>query len=544
MTPRRLVADRRGNISLMAAGVGGLVCMTAALAVDLGSIALDARRLQGSADLSAMAAAARLAEAQAAALRTASANTPGAVDAEVTLGRYVADRTVASESRFQADPLTPNAVRVRLSSESRLFFGAMILRKPSVRLTRVAVASAPDQPAAAFSIGSRLASLDGGIANQLLSALTGSSVSLSVMDYNALAGARVNLLTFSQALGTELGLEVGDYEGLLKQEIDAGRALRVLETLAGSASSSALSRLSTAAAGSTIRIGDLIAVEPDGEDLLAQGLDAQVGVMDLTSALLRIGAGDRQVALNLGAHTGLASLTVDLGIGEPPAGSGWITVTRGGEPIIRTAQARLGVRARTSQKVSGLAQLDLPLVLELAQSEAKLNKVNCVDGAASSAEIGVRPGVAQAHVAAFNATELADFKRPLPTTPAQLLNVAGLVGVKGQAHVEIADTGFKPLVFSADDIRAARVKTMSTSQIGTSLTSSLLQRLSLDVNVLGLGLGLGGLSQAIGALLQPIGPVIDAALNPLLELLGLKIGQADVVTHAASCAAGRVKLVR
>jgi uncharacterized membrane protein len=419
----------------------------------------------------------------------------------------------------------------------------MILRKPTVRLTRTAVASAPDAPAAAFSIGSRLAALNGGIANQLLSALTGSSVSLSLMDYQNLASAKVNLLTFSQALGTELGVDVGDYEGLLKREIDAGRALKILEGLAGSQNSSALSRLSTAAAGLKIKVGDLIAVEPGGEDLLAQGLDASVGVLDLTTAMLRIGAGDRQVALNLGAQAGIASLTVDLGIGEPPAGSGWITVTRSGQPVIRTAQTRLGVRARTAQSLSGLAQVDLPLVIELAQSEARLNKVNCVSGVASSAEIGVRPGLANAYVSAFDAATVKDFKRTLTPAPAQLLNVAGLVGIKGQAHVEVADTGVKPVVFSAADISGGVTKTISTSQIGTSLTASLLQRLSLDVNVLGLGLGASSLTQSLGTLLSPLGPVLDGILNPLLDLLGLKFGQADVTAHAASCAAGRVKLV-
>ncbi len=60
----------------------------------------------------------------------------------------------------------------------------MILGRNSVTVTKRAVAARPGgPPTAMFSIGSRLASLDGGLANSLLSALLGSRVSLTVMDY-------------------------------------------------------------------------------------------------------------------------------------------------------------------------------------------------------------------------------------------------------------------------------------------------------------------------------------------------------------------------
>jgi hypothetical protein len=61
-----------------------------------------------------------------------------------------------------------------------------------------------------------------------------------------------------------------------KHEVDAGQALRVLRTLAGGQSSSALSRLANAAAGTKLKVGDLIGAEVDATDGLAQGLDASV----------------------------------------------------------------------------------------------------------------------------------------------------------------------------------------------------------------------------------------------------------------------------
>ena len=69
----------------------------------------------------------------------------------------------------------------------------------------------------------------------------------------------------------------------------------------------------------------------------------------------------------------------------------------------------------------------------------------------------------------------------------------------------------------------------------SSLVGSLLQRLNLDINIIGLGLGLGDLTKALGLLLSPLGPVLDLVVNSLLDLLGLKFGEADVTVHNLSC---------
>src|SRR5690606_34526792 len=102
-------------------------------------------------------------------------------------------------------------------------------RRDSVVVSKSATAALPGgPPSAAFSIGSRLASLDGGLANALLSGLLGGQVSLTVMDYRALADARVNLLQFSDALATELGVTAGDYDALLAHQVQAGQMLSAL----------------------------------------------------------------------------------------------------------------------------------------------------------------------------------------------------------------------------------------------------------------------------------------------------------------------------
>lgn len=521
---------------MIVAMAGGLFCAMAALTIDLGSLALYARQLQGAADLAALSGARDMDHAEAAARATAAANTAATVSTAVLKGRYVSDRAIAPDRRFTAGTADANAVRVTLTDRAPLYFGRWILGKDTVEITRSGTAATSGAPRAMFSIGSRLASLDGGIANQLLSGLTGSTVSLSVMDYNALADARVNLLAFSDALATDIGVRAGDYDALLDHEVDAGQALRVLGALAGGQSSSALSRLGNAAVGTRLRIGDLIGAEADAGSGLARGLDASVSALDLAMAMLEIGGGDRQIALDTTAQAGIAELRISLAIGERPNHSPWVTVTSKGEPIVRTAQTRLYVRARTSQKLSGLAQINLPILIELASSEARLDAIACKP--ARAVTLGVRPGLARADIGTIDETKLGDFKQRLTVSPATLMSVAGLVSLTGRATVEAADQGFRPTPFTDAEITARKMKTVHATGLVNGVVVSLLQKLDVTVNIIGLPLGLGGLVQALGVLLTPLGPVLDAVINPILDTLGLKFGEADVTVLGAVCPNG------
>ncbi|MDZ4363781.1 TadG family pilus assembly protein [Brevundimonas sp.] len=527
--------DRRGGVAVMAAIAGALACLMAAVVVDLGSVALQARQVQGAADLAALSAVSDLTRAQAGAEATAQANLGPGVRTVVVTGLHTADRGLAPQARFAPGAGPMNAARVTLTSTATLYFGRWILRRDTVEVTRTATAAtAAGEPLAMISIGSRLARLDGGVANQLLSGLTGSRVSLTVMDYQALADADVSLLAFNDALATELDLTAGDYQALLTHSIDAGRALGVMETLVGGQAGSALDRLGQAAAGLEVRLGDLIGLEAEAPQSLSGALDAEVAALDLASALLEVGAGDRQVRLDMGARAGLASLDVWLAIGERPNRSPWLTVSDRGEPIIRTAQARLYLEAVTAQKLSGLAQVRLPVLIELAASEARLERIACADGVAT-VTVGVRPGVARAWIGAVDRSRLDDFQRPMAPSQATLLSVLGLVRIKAFADIEAADAGFTALGFSPTDIHNQSVRTTASRGFVGGMVASLIARLNVDVEVIGLGLGLGNLTAALGALLRPLGPVLDGVVQPVLDVLGLRFGEADVTVHGATC---------
>lgn len=529
---RALLHDRRGGVAVMAATAGGLLCALAALVIDVGSVALYARKLQGAADLSALAAARDLDRIQAAAAATAQANVGAGVTVRAVSGAYVADATVAARDRFTAGATPANAARVTLSGQAPLHFGRWILGKETVAVHRTGTAATTyGEPLAMFSIGSRLARLDGGLANAVLSGLTGSNVSLTALDYNALAAADVSLLEFSDALAADLGLTVGDYDALMRAEMDTGRALSVLDRVAGDSDGSALNKLVQAADGLRLKVGELIGLEADAPQALRGGLDARVSALDLATAMLETG-GDRQVALDLGAQAGLADLDVSLAIGERPNGSPWLTVTDTGQPIIRTAQARLYIRARTAQKLSGLAQVNLPILIELAPSEARLEALNC---GPDRVDLGVRPGVARASIGTIDESRLSNFKQALTVSPAVFVSVAGLVTVSGSSEIEAADQGFRTVRFEAAEIEGQAMKTVGSRGFVGGLVASLLGRLDIKVKVIGLGLGLGDLAAALGGLLAPLSPVLDAVVNGLLDALGLKFGEADVRVLGLSC---------
>lgn len=535
MTPHPRLKDERGGVAVMAALFGGVFCVLAALAIDLGSISLKARQIQGTADLSAMAAARDLSHAQAAAQATAAANLPEVQTVSVTKGGYVADARLAPKDRFSAGAPEPNAARVEVAAPAPLFFGRWILQRDSLVVRKTATAAIPGgRPQAMFSIGSRLASLDGGLANALLSGLLGGKVSLTVMDYRALAGAQVNLLQFSDALATELGVTAGDYDALLKQEVTAGRALKVLEAIAGADSKSALGKLTRVPIDARLKLQDLIGVEADAKQGLREALNADVSALDLIMASLETANGDRQVALDLGARAGLADLDVMLAIGERPNRSPWLTITDKGEPIIRTAQTRIYLKATTAQALAGLAQVKLPILIEAASSEAKLSRIDCAGAPVTT--LSVRPGLARARIGTIDESRLKNFKAPLTTSQATLVSaLAGLVTVKASADVDIADTEWSTVAFNAQDIADQKVKSVQSRGFVNGLIVSLIQNLDPDVEIATLGLGLGDLVKSLGLLLTPLGPVLDSVIQPLLDLLGLKLGEADVRVHGVQC---------
>jgi uncharacterized membrane protein len=541
----RFRENRRGAVSVVTAVFLTVALILCALAVDTGSVFLQTRRLQGVADLAAISAANDMARAQVAAEATVAANNQGwrtPLKVAVTKGRYTADSAIPVAQRFQATDVDSDAARVSVSGEADLFFGAAVLGRPSLPIRRKATAARADL--ASFSIGSRLASLNGGVVNALLSGLTGSQINLSVMDYNSLIDADVSLFSYLDALKLRLHLTAATYDDVLKADLTTGQALSALADVLTAAGKT---QAATAARSLSVSVGNgqkayleaLVSVGPYGDqDHVSGGQSALVSLsaMDLAQAVLQVGRGGRQVKLDLGASLpGVAETNVWLAIGEPPNGSPYMTITRDKSVIVRTAQTRLyiDVKLLGSGVLSGVANIHVPLLVELASGEAKLKAIDC---GLKSTTLDVKPSVGALKIGDINVAALDDFKRPLTVTPTTLVQVL-VVKVTAMSDVTLGGATWQPVNFTDADIRGRKVKTVKTNDLLTATVASLLASLKLDVSVLGLNLGLGdtAILAALRPLLTAVAAPLDGLVNTLTSLLGLGLGEADVRVNGLRC---------
>lgn len=541
---RHFMRDRRGNIAIMSA-VGMLLMVgCAAFGVDLGAIYADRRKAQSAADLAAIVAAGDLPRAAAAAAATLAKNhLPPQALANVELGSYRADAALPPAQRFAAGTGGgANAVRVTVETQTPLYFGRVLADTGYFTIRTSATASATQL--AGFAIGSRLLKLDGGLLNQLLGQLLGTSLSLSAMDYQALLDARIDLFDFLSALATRAELTAGSYDDLLSSNVKVVDVLDALltaqrETGGLSAATGALAAVAQAATGLTTRVvlGTLIDAGPYGS--LDSGAKPRVGVdlslYDLISATASAANGAHQIEAGLDVNLpGIASVRLVAAVGERPQGTSWVTVGTTGASV-HTAQTRVFLKVQ----LVGTGQasvINLPLYVEVAAGTATLDAVACgrPDIASSTVTLGVTPGVVDAWIAAVDETLMTNFTRKPYGGDARLVDL-GLVRLDGRAHAEIGNLTPRSVVFNHAEIVAGTRKTVSTSDFTSSLVATLLGDLTLKPVVIGLGLPIPGLAGTVAAVLGAATPALDQLLGSVLAALGVGLGQADVWVLGLRC---------
>ena len=541
MNWRRFRDDERGNMAILFAVGFSISAMVSALAVDAASLYHERRMVQAGVDLAAISAAANPAQASSiaqAVLVEAGLIAPGSVDGMVVqVGRYTRDASLGPGARFVIGQSPANAVRVSLNRPGTLYFANTFTDAPEIGASGLATVT----PEVSFSVGSRLASLNGGLANALLSKLLGTNVSLSVMDYNGLAAARVSAAGFLDALALELGMSGGSYDDLLKMNAGAGDIAAALVPLLHGAERTAMQTIALAGRGSTVPLKQLFSLGRLGALDLGSGdaaIDAELSALEILSAAAALGDGDRQVSLNLGAGVpGLVSLKLDLSVGESPQGGGWFAIGPAGT-ILRTAQTRLRMEAKLLGGAVLLgAGVNLPLWLDLAHAEAQVVGATCPSASAphGSASIAVRPGVLKLALGAISDHSLNNFGG-LPVVGSTRLVDVLLLKVDGTAMVEVAATQPANLNFSSANIAAGTIKTAGTTTPIASLAGSLLGSLDPVVSVLGIGLSpVGVIKQAVRNLLMPLAPTLDLTISGVLSTLGLGIGEADVRVYGVRC---------
>ncbi|RYE33420.1 MAG: hypothetical protein EOP23_08930 [Hyphomicrobiales bacterium] len=573
---RNFLGDQRGGTAILFAVSATALFGFGAMAVDVGNFFYEKRKLQTANDLAVLAAASDLPRALAAAQASATQNGfTGSAIQTLQTGVYTPDPNLASEARFVPSAATvANAARIDMRTTAPLLLGRVLAASSvaapapeggphaagsstvaSVSSGDVAIGSSAiafQDAQASFAVGSRLLKLDGGLLNGLLGGLLGGGVSLSVMDYDALIKARVDLFDFAKRLATRLDLTAATYDDVLKADVRLGDVLAAIVDASrdhdtrSSTATAALGRLATASASNLpVKLASLMSFGPAGDKPLSgpKPLAASLTALDIVSAVAQIANGNRQIDVGLNMNLpGIAAASLKLGIGERPVGTSLVRVGRAGSSV-HTAQTRLLLTVDLVG--SGAASVvRLPLYLELAAATARLTGIQCSPGdvSTSSVRLGVTPAVVDAWIGQVSMADFNNFSRAPNPPAATLVNAAGLAKVTGRAHVTMTNLSETTVSFSYPEIQRGDKKTTSTQNFVATLLGRLVGDLELRVEALGLGLGLPGLDGLVGGIIGNAATPLDQILNGVLGTLGIGLGQADSWVSGVRC--GGAVLVR
>lgn len=527
---RSLTHDRRGGVTMILAGSLFMLVGAATVAVDLGSIYLAKRQLQGVADAAALAAADGGRDA--AEQLVGRSGVAGVALAALDSGSYTPDPSMPVAQRFRAGDPVGGATRVEVRRRTPLFFGRLLVGRDAIDLSARATAARTD--AAAFSLGTGLASLNGGLPNMLLSNLAGTELNLSVMDYSGLVSANLDLLHVADALRVRTGRDGEAYGALFDRDIPLSDLIGAMADSAGnSAAANSLLTMSSRIAGRSVRLSDIIDLGPMRGAANATG---QPNILvDAFSMLRMVLSPPKGTAVPMDLHVavpGLSSTRLMLVTGEGQAQSPLMTITAKRDVVLRTAQTRIYLESTVGAALSGIASVRIPLYIELAAAEARLSDIRC--GSNGGVTLAVTPSVGIAALGEIDVHMLTNFSVAAKPRPAVLAQILG-TRVTGYANVGLGGTQTVPVNFLAAEISAQQAKTVSTRDVTQGVVASLAGQTQIQVSLLGITVSNSPLSPLIGTVLGTTAPLLDNIINTVTATLGVKLGSAEVRVHQRRC---------
>lgn len=430
-------------------------------------------------------------------------------DIRVELGDVVDGAFVdhSEDSGFQ-----PSAVRVTATTSVAFLFGG-VTGVGDGDADRQAVAEA--NGGACFAIGSYAARLDtdaSPILGPLLAAL-GSSASLSVIDYNGLANADVDV---ADLLAADLG--AGTIEDVLTGSVALGDFyLALASVLDGqdTAQVALLQRIAASVGPVQLALGDILGVSTGA----GSGLDSSLNVLDLVTAAAAAANGTNGVDLDsLGLSLPpFADIVAEAtAIEAPRVGCG-----RKNDPRASARSTQIEVNLSGNVTVPGALTVELALTgsIRVAHAEGRLTDVRCdPPGATVSVTDGlVEVDLALATTVRFGSTVVA--RAPITLT--------GTSDSNGDAVINIgADSDYDNPVSVGDGSGFPSLTMGGVDEL--ELLPGLSPLVSTAVNAI--LAPVGGLAQFLvnGALGTVSEGVVPLVLEPLLSALGLDLSGADV----------------
>jgi uncharacterized repeat protein (TIGR01451 family) len=434
-------------------------------------------------------------------------------------------------------------------------------------LTVFAMFAAPPAEAACVTgaclqTGPRLLTLDtqqSALLNPLVSALLGNSVTVTAADWQRLAGADVKIADVLELLRVQTG--AGTTQDVLNGTVTLTQFLNAIATASGPGS--------TAAVGINNAIPQLnLPTNPISlANIIQLGTnagDATVNVLDLVTGAIELhnhGYGattPTPVSVGTPSAFGISGVNVvslSARVVEPPV---FYCGAVAGSTQFHTAAIRLKLDINIPQPLAQNGLLNLPplvtasgltvlpnfsVYVTVASAQGYLS---AIDPAAPSMRVRVTPGVTSLYLGTIAASTF--FDRTVQITAANftpvtignitvtLLNI-GLIN--GTVSMKSSATATAPvqeeLIFNGP-FPQTQSTVSSANSVGVLLTS-LMSNLQLTANINLLGLvNLGAVADGfLPGVRNVISPVLSGVLtgiaDPLLNLLGIKIGQAVVTAY-------------
>lgn len=554
--------NEKGSLVIMTTLVLPIVMLIIFGAIDIAHAIYVQRHLQKIADMAAIAGAEDIPNAASTVEANAQSNgfqtTAPARSIIVTPGYWnpssePAPTYFSSNSNHQS-----NALQVQVSQQVPYF----VFLGPALTLHAQAIAWAPSM--AGFSVSSQLASIStqqSTVLNALLGGLLGTNLNLNVLSYNGLLSTQITLGQLAQAL------DVGTVNGLLKAQLNLpGLYQGVLTALSNQSHGGVLSSEAQGALQQLVNLNVAGSYQVPVAQLLHITLadpnaaaNAQVNLLNLITTAAMVANQKHFISIpDIGVHLGgLVNLSLGLQVISPPSiafGEAGKNPDGTWKTQAHTAQVVLALNLQVLKILGGV--VNLPLYLQVDPAQAHLTKMSCaVPQSDTKVTIGANTGVLTAIIGDIPKDALSDTTQPLSASPKpfNLLNVLGLVKVtmnpltiplSGQAGYNNNTNGYLQHTFIG---RPSQTHSFNTNGLGNALGNTLIalqEQLqkpnSLNVQLLGLNLGLGNV---VGALLSALNPVLttvtDQLLNPILvpvlNLLGIQLGIATVNYNALSC---------
>lgn len=556
--------------------------------IDIGYLYYAKRDLQRLADLAALEATESLVwgdagscdrpdGAVATGLRSITAQWPIALQVErqdIECGNWELDNwNPALGTRFITNGAPVNAARVTLVGVAPKFVPFNWTGDdPERKVFATATGAKTQDPIAAFSIGSGVARLNEGALNSLLGALLGTNVGLSLIDYEGLANANINLL----GLQDVVDLQLGTYDELINAEVSLSELLNVAITALENQPDSGTASVAIGALDKLlalpidINLGDifinLLKTESQSglldiglyADNPASALAADVNALNLLLVGLQVANAESAIALQLDVPLEpLANVKLKVRIIEPPVIAIGPPGYAGGKPrtSAHTGQVRAFANIQVLTAAAGNNNLldlnllvarvklgvpagqlvNLPLYLEVGSAEGILDSIACrYRGRSHRVGIDVRPGLAHAFLGkipedAFNNTNttwehLTKERFSLLSLQLRVTLLADLItllnapiNLNARLELDTAQPTQESVHFLYDDGQDRTEQELiatvgSQSKLGQSIGNA------INSDLLDIELDTSGL-ELLGIDLNILSDVIDALLNSLMTIL-------------------------